>query len=319
MIAVVRIIICWRSALGYRLVRCLFLATLAGLPPIVSAQTGSDAPDADATQATSAAISAASEQPSATYELLHILNQLNEIKAELKLLRNSVEEMEFANQTSKRRLDDSFLDIDRRLLDLENAQIALDMQHADVQQNDLQHAAESEIQTESARVVVIPDGTMPVSGDMEFGSLGQMPAQDDEQQFLEGTNIVTLEQQDLYDQAFDLLKKSLYEDAIQGFQQVVDAWPSSQLADDAYYWMSEALYLNREFEQALGGFKIISEQYPDSNRLPEAMLKIGYIYYDVGEYTSAAETFRTVLERFPEHSVSISAQTRLRRIEQSIQ
>jgi tol-pal system protein YbgF len=130
---------------------------------------------------------------------------------------------------------------------------------------------------------------------------------------------VTLDEQNAYEQAFDLLKQSRYEDAILGFQTLVDTWPTSQLADDAYYWMSEARYVNREFEHALSGFRTVVSRYPDSQRVPEALLKIGYIQYDIGAYEDAAETFRDILARFPGHQVTVSAQTRLRRIEQTIQ
>ena len=92
---------------------------------------------------------------------------------------------------------------------------------------------------------------------------------------------MTLEEQEAYDQAFDLLKKSLYEDSIAQFQQFADTWPSSQLADDAYYWMSEARYVNREFELALTGFRTVVSRYPNSQRVPEALLKVGYIQYDI--------------------------------------
>lgn len=82
---------------------------------------------------------------------------------------------------------------------------------------------------------------------------------------------------------------------------------------------SEAYYVNREFEAALNGFRQLVEGYPDSSRLPEAMLKIGYIQYDIGAYDEAASTFQDILSRFPGHQVTVSAETRLRRIQQTIQ
>ena len=108
-------------------------------------------------------------------------------------------------------------------------------------------------------------------------------------------------------------------DAINQFQSLVNTWPNSQLADDAMYWISEANYVNREFEVALNGFRTLVQNYPDSSRLPEAMLKVGYIQYDIGAYDQAAETFQDILTRFPGHQVTVSAETRLRRIQQTIQ
>ncbi len=130
---------------------------------------------------------------------------------------------------------------------------------------------------------------------------------------------VSVLEQQVYDQAFGLLKQSKYQDAIAEFQRLADTWPNGQLADDAYYWMSEARYVNRETEAALSGFRTVLTRYPDSERVPEALLKVGYIQYDIGAYQEAAKIFRDLLARFPGHQVAVSAQTRLRRIENTIQ
>ena len=321
MVAVIRINNVWRQITGCRLNRVLLVSASLlgfGLVPLASAQTVVDQTNAVQTPSLP-------EQPSTsstTYELLHILNQLNEIKAELKLLRNSVEEMEFENQNTQRRQSDLFLDIDRRLTELESIPIA---DQAASLQDGQQADIEADPDTEATQVVVIPDGTMQAPDEVVADNPDQagtvMPDEEtrntDAQ--ADGTSVVSVAEQDLYDLAIEQLKQSRYEEAISDFQLLVQTWPTSQLADNGYFWMSEALYLNREYKQALDGFKMIVENYPDSDRLPEAMLKIGYIYYDVGEYTNAANTFRSVLERFPNHQVSLSAQTRLRRIEQSIQ
>ena len=54
-------------------------------------------------------------------EMIRALTQLNELKEELKLLRNSVEEMQFQQETADRRQQDLFKDIDGRLLSLERS------------------------------------------------------------------------------------------------------------------------------------------------------------------------------------------------------
>jgi len=324
MIAVIRINSARLQIASCRLNRALLILVSLlglGLAPAASAQAVVD-------QTNAAQTPSPTEQPSSTYgttyELLHILNQLNEIKAELKLLRNSVEEMEFENQNTERRQSDLFQDIDRRLTDLESIPIA-DLQQTASLQEGQQTGLEASSGTEATQVLVIPDGTMQITDDIAVSSPGQagtaIPGEEtqDINSQVDGTDVVSVAEQDLYDQAIEQLKQSRYEEAINDFRQLAQTWPTSHLADNAYFWMSEALYLNREYEQALDGFKLIAENYPDSDRLPDAMLKIGYIYYDVGEYTDAANTFRSVLERFPNHQVSLSAQTRLRRIEQSIQ
>ena len=271
------------------------------------------------------------QQPPPNQEVLKALDQLDEIEQELKLLRNTVEELQFETENSKRRQQDLFQDLDRRLVDLERNQRVLSPSAEGAPEIDpetgepvvvagvseTQQATGSTGDSGSAnQVVVVANGESAAETDTTGASSGATTPP----VVAPVTNgTVTLDEQNAYEQAFEMLKQSRYEDAILGFQTLVDTWPNSQLADDAYYWMSEARYVNREFEDALIGFRTVVSRYPDSQRVPEALLKIGYIQYDIGAYEDAAETFRDILARFPGHQVTVSAQTRLRRIEQTIQ
>ena len=260
-------------------------------------------------------------------EVLKALSDLSEIKQELKKLRNSVEELQFESENAKRRQQDLYQDLDRRLVGIERNQTALT--------GGALVTGDNQTETGQPGVEVVGDtSTQSGQGDGQaatgeqtanqvivVSSTNQSTAATSQGQSAAAAvaGSVTLEEQEAYEQAFELLKQSRYEDAVASFQQFVDTWPNSQLADDAYYWMSEARYVNREFEYALSGFRTVVSRYPESQRVPEALLKIGYIQYDIGSYEDAAGTFRDILDRFPGHQVTVSAQTRLRRIEQTIQ
>ena len=288
---------------------------------------------------------------------LKALEQLTELKEELKKLRNAVEELEFNSDTAKRRQQNLFQDLDSRLLRLERVQRLsqpVDGVAGNGFNNGLNNGFNNGLNNGVNNGITpsLPLGGLAPLG--SFGSVGLIPGTGTGT--ATGTDIVTdpgtidgaevavvgsdtatqltpaapgddaaqasavsvLEQQ-VYERAFNLLKQSKYQDAIAGFVQLTETWPKSDLADDAYYWMSEARYVNREFEAALKGFRTVAARYPDSPRVPEALLKIGYIQYDIGAYEDAAEVFRNLLNRFPGHQVAVSAQTRLRRIEQIIQ
>jgi len=272
--------------------------------------------------------------------MIRALSELTALKEDLKQMRNSVEQMQFQQENATRRQEDLFQDIDRRLLSLEDR-----MENASLQ-------SRSPVTDPNAPVLVDPNsGQLLVEGQTGAGitaanqasqiagqtagsstqvdtvtvvdaapslpenasQVGQASGSD------QGATSVSLSEQQAYEAAFDLLKQSRYEDAIKQFDALVNTWPNGELADDSLYWKSEANYVNREFEAALQGFRSIVERYPDSSRLPEAMLKVGYIQYDIGAYDQAAATFQDILTRFPGHQVTVSADTRLRRIQQTIQ
>ena len=126
---------------------------------------------------------------------------------------------------------------------------------------------------------------------------------------------ITLSAQDAYDEAFALLKRSLYADAVVAFETFVRNYPANDLTDDAYYWMAEARYVTREFSPALAGFQTVTANFPSSQRVPASYLKIGYIQYETGAYVEARETLGFILKNFPTHRVSVSAETRLKKMD----
>ncbi len=122
-------------------------------------------------------------------------------------------------------------------------------------------------------------------------------------------------EQAAYDAAFDLLKAGRYQEAVAGFERLLVAYPDSELADDAQYWVAEAYYVTRNFASALDGYRAIINRYPGSQRIPEAMLKIGYLQYEMGAYDRARATLNDILSRFPGTPVALSADTRLQKMD----
>lgn len=283
-------------------------------------------------------------------EMVRALSQLSALKEDLKQMRNAVEQMQFQQENANRRQEDLFQDIDRRLLSLEDQVQSASRQTvtpSDPSANVLvdpdtgQLLAEGQTgigpsvvnQVDQTDIAATTGNTGTPAGNQVgtvtvvdatttrsvTGSQVDQSIQQSSNANSQGSTSVSLTEQQAYESAFDLLKQSRYEDAIKQFDALVNTWPNSELADDALYWKSEANYVNREFEAALNGFRSIVERYPDSSRLPEAMLKVGYIQYDIGAYDQAAKTFQDILSRFPGHQVTVSADTRLRRIQQTIQ
>lgn len=314
------------------------LSVLGGCAPLYPPPVEQPATQPAATPAAPPAAPVAQPAP-ASPETLEALEQLTDLKEELKKLLNAVEKIEFERETSRWQQQNLFEDFDRRILKLERdvrlllSQPAVPANNTPATAPDPAPAATlnpdpgadeapgASPPADVAIVIPVPDPggdttvTAPLpdaSADTATDPSQAAPAQEQRQ-------TVSVQEQQAYDQAFSLLKQSKYQDAINGFQRLADTWPNGQLADDAHYWKSEAQYVNREYEDARDGFRVVTTRYPDSPRVPQALLKIGQIEYDIGAYEEAAEIFRDILERLPDHQVAVRAQMLLRRIEQIIQ
>jgi len=126
---------------------------------------------------------------------------------------------------------------------------------------------------------------------------------------------VTLSEQKAYDQAFNMLKQSRYDDAAGEFAKFLRKHAGSHLTDDAWYWMAEAHYVTRDFEQALIAFNTVTSYFVNSPRIPASRLKIGYIQYEIADYRESRETLTKLLRDFPAHRVAVSAEARLKKMD----
>jgi len=130
------------------------------------------------------------------------------------------------------------------------------------------------------------------------------------------SNIVTgdTEGKDAYSLAFGLLKEGKYQQSIKKFESFIQAYPKSQYADNAQYWLGEANYVSREYKKALTNFERLIAQFPDSTKIPGAKLKVGYVYFELKNWSAANEALQKVVKLYPGTTVAKKAKERLERI-----
>ncbi len=121
----------------------------------------------------------------------------------------------------------------------------------------------------------------------------------------------SLSETDYYGQGFDLLKQSKYEQAATVFEQQLKAYPQGDLADDAHYWIAEAMHVSRKLDVAKQHLKAIIQNYPQSRRLPDAMLKTAYIEQQQGNEIEARILFQEIVNYHPKSDAAIAAKNRL--------
>jgi len=117
-----------------------------------------------------------------------------------------------------------------------------------------------------------------------------------------------------YQAAFELLKQGRYDQAAIALQQFMVAFPSSELSDNAQYWLAETHYVTQQYENALPAFQAVVDRYPDSRKIPDALLKIGYCNYELKRMTAAEKALQAVVADYPETTAARLASQRLDRI-----
>jgi len=120
-----------------------------------------------------------------------------------------------------------------------------------------------------------------------------------------------LQEQAAYEKAFNFLKQSHYDHAIEGFQEYLSKYPEGELADNAQYWLAEAFYVSQRYQTAVVEYQKLLSGYPASLKYPDALLKIGYSQYELGDQQQARKTLEQVMRKFPDSTVARLAAKRL--------
>ncbi len=120
---------------------------------------------------------------------------------------------------------------------------------------------------------------------------------------------------DNYQVALELLREERYDMAATAFKQFLVAFPGSELADNAQYWLAESYYASNQFEQALRDFEVVINDYPRSRKVPDALLKMGYCNYSLKRWAAARVTLTRVQAEYPETTAARLAGQYLQRMD----
>jgi len=228
-----------------------------------------------------------SNVPATNRTIIELLNRLDSLQKELRQLRGDFEVVNHQLAGIKRRQRELYLDMDRRLREVELAAVRGNTPAA----------------TKGTTPSVIPAGQ--VKGKIPAGTPGT-------------SNVTktppTREEKDTYRSAFNMLKEGRYDRSIKAFGKFLKKYPNSTYADNAQYWSGEANYVSRKYKVAVKEFSKVISQFPDSTKVPDAMLKLGFTYYELKQWKQAREMLEAVVQNYKGSSAAKLAATRLKRL-----
>lgn len=279
--------------------------------------------------------------------LLGIVQQLQKLEQEINMLRGEIETHNYNLEQLTRRQRDLYADMDQRLQRLEGgapaspdgtAQI-LDTTGMETPPLETLSAVQGagdrpatamgsatplqvEITTTSSlqQAPSVSAATMPPGQNTRPGPVsplsgpGQVPAQTASATPPRSVSADPVQLQAEYQAAFNLLRQSLYDQAIKAFQQFLLDHPNDRYSDNAQYWLAEAFYVKREYQLALDEYNKVVTNFPESQKVGEAMLKIGFTMIELGQLDSAREHLQALIRQQPDSTVARLADERLKQL-----
>lgn len=214
---------------------------------------------------------------------LDLFQRVDELADEISQLRGELELQSNELAGLKKRQRELYLDIDRRLRDLENRSGSQSSGIAPVQTPS----------TATSTTSVVEPAINTQSSQPSTSSSQEKAA---------------------YQKAFDALKEGRYKKAKTSFTGFLKKYPNSIYAGNAQYWLGEANYVTRNFQQGIIEFKQVVGRYPNSAKVPDSMLKLGYTYYELKQYEQAKSVLQELRTRFPKSAAYRLAGKRLDRM-----
>jgi tol-pal system protein YbgF len=104
---------------------------------------------------------------------------------------------------------------------------------------------------------------------------------------------------ELYRSAYEDYMRGNYDLAADGFGEYMRRWPSTELTDNALYWIGECYDAQEKPEEALTTFTKVLEDYPTSDKAAAAQLKKGLIYLKMGDQGQGVVNLQYVVYEHP--------------------
>jgi tol-pal system protein YbgF len=219
--------------------------------------------------------------------LIELANQLEQLRSETAALRGDLEELRHDSDSTASRERDLYVDVDKRLQSLEQAERGAAVAPAPA----------APAPSSSAPAAHAP-AAAPTGGAV---AAAPKPAVSDKQ---------------AYQAAFDLLQARHYDEAGKAFTQFLSSYASSPLADNAQYWLAQTHFVQRQFNVALPEFQKLVEKYPQSQKLPDALLKVGYCQSELGHKDAARTALQQVMRQYPDTTAARLATQQLEKLSQ---
>ena len=118
--------------------------------------------------------------------------------------------------------------------------------------------------------------------------------------------------EELYRSAYEDYMRGNYDLASQGFRDYLERWPSTELSDNALYWVGECLDAQGEPQEALQVFSQVLEDYPASDKAAAAQLKKGLLYLKMDDQAQGVVHLQYVVYEYPGTREADLARERLR-------
>jgi tol-pal system protein YbgF len=105
-----------------------------------------------------------------------------------------------------------------------------------------------------------------------------------------------------------------FSSAILGFEAFLRAFPRSEQADDAQFYIGESQAGQNQWADAVAAYNQVIQNYPGADKVPDAYYKRGLAQERLGQTDAARASYETLIKSFPASTAAMLARQNLDRL-----
>jgi len=107
--------------------------------------------------------------------------------------------------------------------------------------------------------------------------------------------------------AREMYNDSLYEEALNKFQEIISKYPTSPEAEEAQLYVGDCYMGLKQYTQAELAYQHLINAYPNSPLIPKALYKMAESQYMSGRLEIAAKNYQRLINTYPQNPFSLSS------------
>lgn len=199
-------------------------------------------------------------------KLLEMVNQVERLTVENAKMRGDIELLNYNLQTTQKRQNDLYNDLDQRLAPLEGGTA-----------RPVASAPATSASTPAASTTAAP-ATAAASNTSAANA-----------------EAVSTE----FNKALDILRARNFAAAVTALKGFISKNPEARQAADAQYWLGVAYTAEKQYQLAATTQQKFVDANPEHAKVPEALRNIGNCYSELGNASAAKASWDKLLRRFP--------------------
>ena len=115
----------------------------------------------------------------------------------------------------------------------------------------------------------------------------------------------------LFAAAYGDYSRGNYDLALSEFRQYVETYPTSEMADNAQYWIGECYYSKKQLNEAIAEFDKVALLFAKGDKVPAARFKKAMVLMELGQTDAARAEFTAITKLYPRSNEAVLAKQQL--------